>query len=43
MVSGWIQVNYGFGPAFIGTISLYTVAITLYWLFFWKGKHQADK
>jgi MFS family permease len=37
MVSGWIQVNYGFGPAFLGTISLYTVAITLYWLFFWRG------
>jgi MFS family permease len=42
MVSGWIQVNYGFGPAFIGTISLYTVAITLYWLFFWKGNGEPE-
>jgi len=38
MVSGWIQVKYGFGPAFMGTIGFYIVAITLYWLFFWKGE-----
>lgn len=33
-VSGYIQVHYGFGPAFIGTITLYTIAITMYWAFF---------
>ncbi len=34
-VSGWMQVKYGFGPSFIGTISLYAVAVFLYWWFFW--------
>lgn len=37
-ISGYLQVNYGFGPAFIGTISLYIVAISLYWAFFWRGQ-----
>ncbi|MBS1249541.1 MAG: hypothetical protein MAG431_01121 [Chloroflexi bacterium] len=41
-VSGALQVRYGFGPPFVGTISLYIVAITLYWVFFWrKGGKQA--
>lgn len=35
-VSGWIQVNYGFSPAFIATIVLYIVSIYLYWRYFWK-------
>ncbi|RME89257.1 MAG: MFS transporter, partial [Anaerolineae bacterium] len=35
-VSGWLQVRYGFGPPFVGTITLYIIAITLYWVFFWK-------
>lgn len=35
-VSGWLQVNYGFGPAFMGTILLYTLAVFLYWKFFWN-------
>jgi MFS family permease len=39
MVSGWLQVNYGFGPPFIGTIVLYTISVYLYWAFFWK-KHR---
>ncbi len=38
MVSGYLQVKYGFGPPFIGTITLYTLAISLYWLFFWRGE-----
>ena len=38
VVSGWVQVRYGFGPAFAGTILLYTVAVILYWLFFLKKK-----
>ena len=37
-VSGWLQVNYGFGPAFIGTITLYTISVIMYWAFFWRGK-----
>jgi MFS family permease len=40
MISGYLQVNYGFGPPFIGTISLYIVAITMYWAFFWRGQDQ---
>jgi MFS family permease len=36
MISGWLQVNYGFGPAFMGTISLYTLAIVMIWAFFWR-------
>lgn len=37
-ISGWLQVNYGFGPAFIGTITLYTISVFMYWTFFWRGK-----
>jgi MFS family permease len=33
-LSGWIQVNYGFNPIFLGTISTYILAIYLYWHFF---------
>lgn len=36
-VSGWLQVRYGFGPAFMGTILLYTISVFLYWQFFWRG------
>ncbi|MBV6393719.1 MAG: hypothetical protein KPEEDBHJ_02962 [Anaerolineales bacterium] len=35
-VSGWLQVQYGFGPPFIGTITLYTISVFLYWAFFWR-------
>jgi MFS family permease len=35
-ISGWLQVRYGFGPAFMGTILLYALSVILYWLFFWK-------
>jgi MFS family permease len=37
-ISGELQVSYGFGPPFIGTIMLYTIAIFMYWAFFWRGK-----
>ncbi|MDY6846647.1 MAG: MFS transporter [Chloroflexota bacterium] len=40
VVSGWMQVNYGFGPPFIGTISLYILAIGMYYAFFLRGKRQ---
>jgi MFS family permease len=35
-VSGWLQVRYGFGPPFIGTIILYTISVIMYWAFFWR-------
>lgn len=39
-ISGWIQVNYGFKPAFAATIFFYVVAIYLYWRYFWYKDHQ---
>ncbi len=36
-VSGWLQARYGFALPFLGTISLYSVAVFLYWWFFWRG------
>ncbi len=41
MISGWLQVNYGFGLPFLGTIMLYTVSVFLYWYFFLH--HQPEK
>jgi MFS family permease len=35
MISGWMQIRYGFGPIFLTTISTYLLAIFLYWRFFW--------
>jgi MFS family permease len=35
-VSGLLQVRYGFGPPFLGTIILYTISVVLYWAFFWR-------
>jgi len=35
-VSGWLQVRYGFGATFAGTIALYIVSTGLYWWFFWR-------
>jgi MFS family permease len=40
-ISGWLQVNYGFGPPFIGTIILYTISVVMYWAFFWRGNIAA--
>jgi len=37
IISGWLQVQYGFGPPFIGTILLYIVAIVMYYFFFLRG------
>jgi MFS family permease len=39
-ISGSLQVKYGFGPPFLGTITLYIVAITMYWAFFWRRKER---
>jgi MFS family permease len=41
-ISGWLQVNYGFGPPFIGTILLYILSVFLYWAFFWRGSKQVE-
>ncbi len=41
-ISGWIQINYGFKPAFAATIVLYMAAIYLYWRFFWYKKPSCD-
>lgn len=40
-ISGWLQVKYGFGPPFIGTIILYTISVVMYWAFFWRGNIAA--
>jgi MFS family permease len=40
MISGWFQVNYGFGPAYLGTIILYTLSVYLYWAYFWRSPIQ---
>lgn len=42
-ISGWLQVNYGFGPPFIGTIILYTISVFLYWKFFWHGEVEKEE
>jgi len=41
VISGWMQVNYGFAPPFIGTIVLYVIAIFMYYLFFMRGRKHA--
>lgn len=40
-ISGWLQVRYGFGPPFIGTIILYTISVVMYWAFFWRGQPKS--
>jgi MFS family permease len=39
-ISGWLQVKYGFGPPFIGTIVLYTISVIMYWTFFWRRSEK---
>lgn len=38
-VSGWLQVRYGFQPVFICTMVLYSIAVFMYWKFFWFRKN----
>jgi MFS family permease len=38
-ISGILQVRYGFGLPFLGTIILYTISVFLYW-FFWLRKRE---
>ncbi len=40
-ISGLLQVRYGFGPSFVGTIILYTLSVIMYWAFFWRGSIAA--
>ncbi|KAA3665285.1 MAG: MFS transporter [Chloroflexi bacterium] len=40
-ISGKLQVAYGFGPVFAGTITLYVIAIFLYYRFFWHSAGPA--
>jgi MFS family permease len=37
-ISGLLQVKYGFNPVFMMTITLYSIAVFLYWYFFWPRK-----
>jgi MFS family permease len=37
-ISGLLQVKYGFNPVFMMTIALYSVAVFMYWYFFWPRK-----
>ena len=39
-VSGYLQVQYGFGPPFLGTIILYIISTIMYWAFFLRGKEN---
>ena len=39
-ISGYLQVEYGFGPPFAIAISLYALAVTLYWLFFLRRQKE---
>jgi MFS family permease len=39
-ISGLLQVRYGFGPPYLGTIILYTVSVVLYWAFFWRRSRE---
>ncbi len=40
-ISGWLQVNIGFTPVFLGTMASYVIAIFLYWRFF--GRAESEK
>ena len=37
-ISGILQVRYGFKPAFMVTIAFYLIAISMYYLWFWKNR-----
>jgi MFS family permease len=43
VISGWMQVNYGFDPPFIGMISLYVIAIFMYYYFFMRGRKRTTR
>jgi MFS family permease len=41
-ISGILQVRYGFGPPFMGTIILYVISVFLYWLFWWRKSETRE-
>jgi MFS family permease len=41
-ISGILQVRYGFGPSFMGTIILYIISVFLYWYFWWRKSEVRD-
>ena len=43
VVSGLLQVQYGFSLPFAGTIILYVVSIVMYYFFFLRGRKQTVK
>jgi MFS family permease len=43
IVSGQLQVSYGFAPPFVGTITMYSIAIAMYYGFFLKKKKGAKE
>ncbi|MFZ3070011.1 MAG: MFS transporter [Anaerolineaceae bacterium] len=40
-LSGYFQVNYGFGPSFLVTIIFYIISVAMYYFWFWKSQRQA--
>lgn len=43
VISGWMQVSYGFAPPFIGTIILYVIAIAMYVVFFMRKRESTTQ
>jgi MFS family permease len=41
-ISGILQVRYGFGPPFAGTIILYTISVFMYWYFWWRKSDERE-
>jgi MFS family permease len=41
-ISGYLQVQYGFGPSFLGTIILYTISTIMYYAFFLRDKQRTS-
>lgn len=41
-ISGMLQVRYGFGPPFMGTIILYTISVFLYWYYWWRKRMEEE-
>ncbi len=41
-ISGYLQVQYGFGPSFLGTIILYTISTIMYYAFFLRGRQRTS-
>lgn len=42
-ISGMLQVRYGFGPPFLGTIILYIISVFLYWFFWWRKSERSEQ